>query len=399
MPIVMTYFSCLWVRCALFFLLGATFLLPFDALALEIDEREYKTAIEQECHGCHFDNRMKPVGKLPNGSRKWTDQKCVACHTEIDDIAYNYRNNIKDARYVALPVKDKRLESMEKYPLSYLHAPIWPIFKKQSVRVNRKTLAQFLNAPHGKCTHDECDAPKMMAYTQISEDEVVAISEHLKVIPVESEKEVQGSPTRGRALFEKSCSMCHGSSQLSGYNANAMSLFSADWIYEYANGKEVEGRVMPKMPVSKEQAHDLYAYFQSSREENEKALATSVSQIKKEFASLPKGKIPPNALNFIWNRLWRDTGCVHCHGIEGRAKEKFNMATRTDIEEWLRESDPSILYQRLAIRGKEKEFGMGATPAGMPATGQPLPEQLIKLLGIWIKSGCPNEENDMICKE
>lgn len=389
----------MWVRCVLVSLLGATFLLSFNGYALELDDRTYKTAIEQECHGCHFDNRMKPVGTLPNGSRKWTDQKCVACHTEIDEIAYNYRNKISDPRYVALPVKDKRLESMEKYPLSYLHAPIWPMFEKQTVRVNRKTLAKFLNAPHGTCDGNSCNAPKMMAYTNISEDEVIAINEHLGAIPNESDLEVKGSIKKGEALFKQSCSMCHGNSQLSGYNANAMSLFSADWIHQYANGKAVEGRTMPKLPISRHDAHDLYAYFQHSRSENEKALAKAVSQVSADFEQLPKGSIPPKALTYIWNRLWRDTGCVHCHGIEGRAKEVFNMAGKEHIEQWLSENDPSILYQRLAIREKEKEFGMGATPAGMPATGRPLPKPLIKLLGIWIKSGCPNEKNENICKE
>ncbi|WP_330959958.1 hypothetical protein [Photobacterium sp. 53610] len=395
----MTYCRCMWGRCVLVLLLGATFFMSFGLQAFEFDQRLYKNAIEQECHGCHFENRMKPVGTMPNGSRKWTDQKCVACHTEVDEIARNYRNHIHDPRYVALPVKDERLQSMEKYPLSYLNAPVWPIFEKQTARVNRKTLTKFLNTPHGTCSGGKCAAPKMMAYTGIHENDVISLSKHLDAIPAESEMERQGAKSKGLKLFENNCVMCHGSSQLTGYNAAAMSLFSADWIYLYANGKSVEGRTMPKLSVSRHDAYDLYAYFQDARAKNEKALAEAIQQIDLNFDQLPQGTIPPKALHFIWNRLWRDGGCVHCHGIDGRAKDAFSMANRRDIERWLREKDAKTLYQRLAIREKEQKFGMGANPAGMPATGRPLPNQLIKLLGIWIKSGCPNEEDEMICKD
>ncbi|QUJ68854.1 c-type cytochrome [Photobacterium sp. GJ3] len=315
----------------------------------------------------------------------------------IDDIAQNYRNKVHDPRYVALPVKDERLESMAKYPLPYLNAPMWPVFENQTVRVNRKTLVNFLNAPHGTCSDDACAAPKMMAYTGISEIDVLAISEHFSAIPAETQREQQGSVQRGKTLFDQKCATCHDASQPSGYNATAMSLFSAHWIEQYANGELGARRTMPKLSISRQDAHDLYAYFQDSRASREKELAQAVAKIESQFDQISEGNLSAKARFYIWNRFWRDTGCVHCHGIEGRAKDAFSMANRGDIAHWLNESDASTLYRRLAIKQKEQAFGMGAIPAGMPATGQPLPPQLLSLIGVWIQSGCPDEKNEKIC--
>ncbi|MDO6705303.1 c-type cytochrome [Photobacterium sp. 1_MG-2023] len=372
--------------------------ISFGLSAVELDQRVYHNAIAQECHGCHFENRMKPVGTLANGASQWTDQKCVACHTEIDEVASHYRQGIDDFRYVALPVKDERLKSMADYPLAYLDAPVWPVFQSKSARVNRTTLVNFLNAPHGTCHEGTCIAPGMMAYTGISESDVLAISEHFSAIPAETQREQQGSIRRGKMLFDQKCATCHDSSQPSGYNATAMSLFSAHWIEQYANGPVVAGRSMPRMTVSRRDAHDLYAYFQDVRARSQTKLAQAVSQIELNFERLPQKHLSAKALTYIWHGFWRDTGCVHCHGIEGRAKDAFSMASRREIEHWLKTKDARALYQRLAIREKEEAFGLGAAQAGMPATGRPLPSQLIQLLGIWIKSGCPNETHQQLCQ-
>ena len=214
--------------------------------------------------------------------------------------------------------------------------------------------------------------------------------------------DTKSSIQQGKHIFESTCKSCHMTSQMSGYNAVAMSLFSADWIHQYVNGKVVrpsaspEQRQMPTFHISKKDAASLRAYFQSRRKTQEMKLDKAVALVQKDWEALSSKPIPKVAKQYIWGRFWRDGGCVHCHEIEGRAQTQFDTSHR-GLKRWLQQGNPEELYFRLATRRYEAQFGIGAKKPGMPMTGDPLPAPFVKMVGRWLKSGCVDPNGVLLC--
>lgn len=370
--------------------------------------------VRSECNGCHFNQRNIPPKKFKSGQSNWSDEYCYGCHKDIDDIAYNKRNNIYDYRYVSLPVEDQRLMGMGDNPLPYLNAPLLPHLHPSEMgagraesggiaRVNIVSLSSFLNRPTGKCNgNGACEAPTMVAYTGLSDVEIRKINPALSEIPDETVGEKNGDIKKGRGVFSEKCIFCHSDSVASSYDAVGLSRFSAQWIYRYANGLKIStvsaanARNMPILALTDSEANNLYAFFKQKKKGRVLKLEKDRNLLAEKFNALPNSGVSAEFKKYMWTRFWRDAGCVHCHGLDGRARNKLN-SDRDGLENWLTSATPEDLYFRLATRDLEKKHGVGASLPGMPMTGSPLPQQLIDLIGIWIKEGCINEDNKKKC--
>lgn len=345
----------------------------------------------QECQGCHFSQRSESEGVFASGFGRWSDEQCFGCHQEITQVAANLKKGVADKRYYGLPVSDKRLKALDTHPMSYLDAPTQPFHQNQQTKVSANSLAGYLRRPHGECNTKGCKAPPMMAYPLLKD---LQLAEILPVIEVDSSLQ-----QAGEAVFNTKCSTCHQTSQPSGYNPVALSLFSADWIYSYANGNHrPKDTQMPKIALSKAEASQLTSYFLTQRQRQELALDKAQAVLFSNYQALSDKPLPAPMVNYIWQGFWRDTGCVHCHSIEGRAHEKFDTSI-AGIKGWLSNNSPFALYERLAIRTLEAKHGIGAQTPGMPMTGEPLPEHLINLIGRWLRAGCADTRQQQHCHQ
>lgn len=342
----------------------------------------------QECSGCHFPSRTYVEKKFPTGFGHWENAQCFGCHNELTEVAMIHAQGKKDERFSSLPISDDRINRMEREPLPYLKAAIDPIGKDGELRTTEQNLENFLRRPHGHCSTDGiCSAPLMMAYPSLKKTRVFNINN-----PEDKKNSAIGSH-----LFNSKCSSCHASSDISGYNITAMSLFSADWIYRYANNQSIKkrNRRMPILAITQDDSKNLYAYFQSVRAEKEAAVDALAKQYIAKFQN-KNTTLPISEINYMWQKFWRDGSCVHCHSIGGRATEKFDTSIQ-GIVSWLKNNNPNILVDRLIIRHAEQQIGIGAETPGMPMTGKPLSFTAITLLATWINMGCPDQDFKKFC--
>lgn len=344
-----------------------------------------------ECSGCHFVSRDKAATHFDNGFGRWNDAQCFGCHAEIHQISENYRRGFKDARYFTLPVTDKRLQWMEKYPLPYLQAPELGQDQK-TARLSLSGLKNFLQRPLGSCdVNGLCTAPLMMAYPTISLDEVAKLPFNFGT-SVTSYDERQAR--QGELTFAQGCADCHAHGKVSKYSAAHLSLFSTEQIINYTHQAAAPNQLVAGL--NKEQVSELAAYFSSARTKREQALDAEIANITHDFQTLHAKPLTLKERQYLWQSFWRDGGCVHCHGIEGRAKQRFDTST-SGLEQFLRSGRGEAIYLRLKIKTLEQKHGIGAAIAGMPMTGNALHPAVIDLVGRWIKTGCDNQQGNKLC--
>ncbi|PUA29172.1 MAG: hypothetical protein B0W54_00765 [Cellvibrio sp. 79] len=344
----------------------------------------------QECSECHFSSRTHVEKKFPTGFGRWENAQCFGCHNELTEVATIHQQGKQDERFSSLPISDDRINRMERDPLPYLNAHFDPITTAGHTRTDEKNLTNFLRRPHGYCAASGvCSAPLMMAYPSLKKTHSFDTNnpndrKHSKL---------------GKSLFQNKCSGCHASSDPSRYNPAAMSLFSADWIYRYANNQNItkENRNMPQVAITKDESQYLHAYFQSIRIEKEAEVDTLAKKYIANFQN-KNTTLPVSEINYMWQKFWRDGSCVHCHSIGGRATEKFDTSTQ-GIVTWLKNNDPQQLVNRLLIRHAEQQVGIGAEQPGMPMTGKPLSFTAITVLATWINMGCPDRDLKKFCAQ
>ena len=357
-----------------------------------------------ECQGCHTENRVVVEERFSNGFGKWTDAQCFGCHQEITQIAVKFNAGEKDKRYFSLPVSDETLKLIGHHSLSYLNAPLNPVkHPTKRARFDRVSLASFLKRPFGKCDlSGNCQAPTMMAYPKLSKQSLDHFSQWLAASPNNSgsNREAQPGDGDGEAVFARKCAGCHNDSAVSGYNAVGLSLFSEHWLYQYANQlvtTDTPKRNMPTIEITKAEASQLAAFFDAERLKKERQLDHSLSDIATIFNQDERSPLSKGERFYLWKRLWRDNSCVHCHGIEGRAKRAFDTS-EAGIAHWVTNNDPFDLYARLVTRKKESQFGIGAKRPGMPMTKPPVPKEVTSLISRWIKNGCVDLRDEALCK-
>jgi|OM-RGC.v1.003355080 mono/diheme cytochrome c family protein len=376
-------------------------------LSLSLDSKAEVELIIDECKGCHTSNRLLVEERFSNGFGKWKDPQCFGCHQEITEIAIKFNSGVKDQRYYTLPVSDSKLKVIGHYSLSYLNAPLNPVKNSDKRgRFTRLTLLRFLQRPFGQCNKSgECQAPLMMAYPTISQRNIEHFSDWLSPFYENKDNNLEAdfkddlAPNLGAALFNEKCSGCHSDSDLSGYDSVGLSLFSHQWIFNYANRMThtvTPERKMPAIAISMAEASQLAIFFQNQRLEKEQQLEQSLNEIPNTFLQDDKSALSKSESFYLWKRLWRDNNCVHCHGIEGRANNAFDTS-EVGITRWLTNNDPFDLYARLITREKESQFGIGAKVPGMPMTKSPVPTQVTSLLSRWIKNGCINLNEEALC--
>lgn len=341
-----------------------------------------------ECVSCHFDSRSLVSDHFPTGFGKWDNSQCYGCHEELTEVSLSYLQGKKDKRFSSLPMSDSRIHKLENEPLPYLNAPKNPLVKAKNQRMDSKTLQAYLTRPHGKCMQNgTCEAPKMMAYP-MNEPNI-----SMEILIDDKKASLGGD------VFKDKCQNCHEYSGSTGYDAVGLSLFSQDWILFYSNMEEnkIQGKTMPAVPINEAQSAALYHYFQKSRDEREQKTDRLVHNVINNFQN-QNNMLPANQIEYMWSQFWRDSDCVHCHSIGGRAGKAFD--TNIDgIVSWLSENDPRELVDRTLTRLVEEETGMAAEIPGMPMSGKPLTPFAITLLDTWIKMGCPDTKMKLFCKK
>lgn len=349
----------------------------------------------EECYGCHSAKRMKPIdGLFPNGFGHWRDSQCYGCHREINDIALNVSNNIFDKRLFALPVSKQRLKQLIQYPLSYMHAPKNIIFSINGIpRYDSNRLLRFLRQP---VSLNKIKIPytSMLAYPSLNQKELGKVIKTLnnnQPLPESSFNLIKKNTAQATKIWNQQCKNCHETS-MTPYDKQGLSLFSADWIYNYVNGFiQVPGkkRNMPVLNIDKATAKGLKSSFSYVYETAQHSLTKAIQKIPNKPIKQSQ-KINEKAVNYIWNRFFRDGMCVHCHGIEGRAKQHFDTSSQASISNWLKENSPWKIWRRLETRAYEIKSGIQAPTPGMPMAAPALPKPMRELFATWAHHDCPD---------
>lgn len=328
------------------------------------------------CVGCHSEARSQPPGRFPTGFGRWTDAQCFGCHQEFNEIGELFARGIKDKRYYSLPIRDERLQALARDPLPYGHAPLQIAWDKY----DPDRLLRFLQRPTGHPS-------RMPAFPEMRPEDLA----FLKRSPVSA-----GDARRGETIFQTTCISCHAAQNpISGHSALQLSVYSSAWIHQYASGKvQTKERKMPALNLTADEAADIFSYLGQLRQKTEEQLDQAVAGIRMPPAH---GRTVPRTVSaYVENRFFRDGGCVHCHGIEGRAQAKFDTSA-AGIRSWLQANDPMDLWRRLEIRALEEAAGLGAQEPGMPMTGPALPKPMRDMLLTWIQGGCPLSNDERIC--
>lgn len=410
-----------------------------------------------ECQGCHGANRAEPPSRFSNGFGRWQDQQCFGCHQEIVEVANHRAAGVHDPRYLSLPVADARLQQLSQQPLPYLQAPrqlanhaALTAAESSPARFTDTSLLQFLRRPAGRCAESSsngtadnpapaakvdveqsCSAPLMMAYPQANAALLQALVGTVFTDPVtgvaESDRAdasnlgaLQPRPQFGQVDYQQRCQSCHQQSAFSRvsavtgrvaalhhgraplhdvalrHDAAGLALFTPEWLQMLA------ANVANHPDVDAQQALDLHAYFQQVRATREQQVDAAVAKLYQ--ANWPAQPDPAlskplsvRETQYLWRNFWRDAGCVHCHGIEGRAKQHFDVSA-DGIERYIGQRRIAQLYFRLQTRTIEQQQGIGASMPGMPMTGAALPKPLINLIGRWIQNGCATEQGTLLCE-
>ena len=396
-------------------------------------------SFKTECQGCHTETRLQPRARLANGFGKWQDQQCVGCHYEITDIARNRARGIADARYLSLPVTDAKLALISRSAMPYLNAPQSPwrlanandhdvfvdevgaflrprtaaflpaVFSPELPastgkdnttstvdvpRLDDDGLWHFLRRPHGRCDGSGCQAPTMMAYPQLEKTNIA------KVVPwplnnnvaagdpnmpptgsdVVSEQDQNAMP--GQTLYQQRCQTCHDKDAKARYDAVGLALFDVRWLMQIPHQQQ-------PFSLNKAEATALSNYFKQQRQQRQQQVDMALTTLESSWQQVSSTPLNAAEARYVWRDFWRDAACVHCHGIEGRARQRFN-SDEAPLRQYLRSGQGKQIYYRLKIRQIEQRLGMSAAIPSMPMTGAALPEPFIELMGRWLKTGCPD---------
>lgn len=349
------------------------------------------SSLVSECTGCHFEVRSQPSSRLSNGFGRWKDAHCYGCHQEIDEISRHHQYGIHDPRYFTLPVTDQRLKMMDKYPLPYLNAPL-NLSAPEVKRFSKLGLMQYLKRPLGRCKQGEdCLASTMMAYPTVTLSDINKLGFTFGT----SVKDGQaGTHAQGKIRYQAMCASCHEQSNKSKYSPAYLAMFSIERIASYKHEEQAINQTVTRL--SQIELEQLAAYFQFTRLQKEQALDSEIAEIAKAYKQLPQKPLKEKERQYLWTSFWRDGGCVHCHGIEGRAKQRFDTS-KTGVEKYLSSNRGYSIYLRLNLKALEQKHGIGAPIPGMPMTGNALPPAIIQLIGRWLKSGCENQQGIKLC--
>ncbi len=338
-----------------------------------------------ECRGCHTKNRLLPMdGHHSNGFGKWQDSQCVGCHQEITDIAQAWTSGVKDKRFIALPVSHTSLKRIAKHGMPYLDV-------KKNVNLTRfdhYRLAVFLATPVAINPVEGSTYPKMIAFPGALNTEKTKAAEILSDELID----------QGRKLYTQHCQQCHADKNpVAKRSLLGLYAFSEQWIHQYSNqlaNTTDMNRSMPKISLNDNESKALFHFFGHTFNDQVMEINTQVSRMAE-----PKSKAPLNTqqTNYMWNNFFRDAGCVHCHGIKGRAQDKFDLTNNTSLVAWLTKNNPLDLWRRLEIRQIESELSIGHKDSGMPMTGAPLPRSFRDLVYRWTVNGCKDISGNDMC--
>jgi mono/diheme cytochrome c family protein len=243
----------------------------------------------------------------------------------------------------------------------------------------------------------------MLAYPRLRPEHVGSITKLLGVgdrAPSTAPPALDASErTRVTQLWAACCAACHaGALPVSGRGPASLALYSADWIFAYANGQAqglTEPRQMPIVSVTREDAASLYQLLGELRAEQETALDERVRQLS--LAATPQRAVPETFVTYLWGRFFRDATCVHCHATSPRAARAFR-ADAQGLKEYLERKSGEEFWRRLEIRALEAEAGLGADTPGMPMAGVELPAPLRQLIGAWVRAGCKAPDGQSYCR-
>lgn len=333
--------------------------------------------IRQECFGCHTSERMQNLGKYANGFGQWTDLQCFGCHIEINEIATRINRGKKDRRSYSIPISRPRLIELAKHGLPYMSAPeelSWEHYETYRIRL-------FLARPVTIDGSLGRKAPLMPAFPELH----IETSEINKFEPSDTK--------RGKILFVEKCFSCHH--EKAKRTQLALSIFKWEWLRNYSRGVGVqEGRTMPNIELTEQDAKDVHAYLGSYLHEQIRLVDLAVGNLVP--STIDSTPLPDQTIVYIWQGFFRDGDCVHCHGIEGRARNRFDISEK-GFQVWLQENDPWELWRRLEIREIEATFGVGSEVPGMPMSGAPLPKPLRDVISRWIGQGCVDPKGKKWC--
>lgn len=374
----------------------------------------------EECRGCHGPERDRPVARFANGLGRWKDGQCFGCHAELNDIGVKLASGVRDARYFAAPMAEDKLSRLSRQPLSFTRAPLLLDPGSGSVRrLSRARLERFLRRPSATFAADAIAAPGMMAFPRISPDALAEVwgwveqmrdrdaRPGVEVDALRAEDDRKMSPTEYRAaqkLFDQRCAPCHGGARpTSGRTGVTLSLFSAEWLEWYSSGRgrtEGDGRKMPDVELSSEEARALYRFFGAMRAEAERKVDRATRALDAPRAlrdDRGAAKVEPELVSYIFGRFFTDAGCVHCHLASPRAAQRF-VSTPEGLRRYLETRSGSELWRRLELRAIEAEHGLGTKDPGMPMGRPPLPPPLRAAVGRWVRASCPDPEGRTLCK-
>ncbi|MBZ4397172.1 MULTISPECIES: hypothetical protein [unclassified Myxococcus] len=361
--------------------------------------------VAQECTGCHTSQRTEPQTRFANGLGRWTDSQCYGCHAEINDVARKRQKREPDPRYFAVPVREEKLAHLATTPLSYMNAPELLEEPGHAVpRISARGLAAFLRRPSTLSQKEGSRAPRMMAYPALRPGDVQDIAALLAVrLPAKEAPLARLTPHErpaADALWKARCAACHtGPRPLSGRDGVSLGLYTPEWTYEYCREPSPharQGRQMPEVPLTLDEAKLLHRLFDEQRREKERELDARVTGLAVKQAAAP-GPVPPTMLAYLWGPFFRDATCVHCHATSPRAASAFT-ADAQGLKTYLKKKSGEEFWRRLETRALEAEHGLVAASPGMPMAGVELPPELRALVARWVVDGCKDTEGRSWCR-
>lgn len=358
----------------------------------------------EECLGCHTVRRNEPQSRFATGLGQWKDRQCYGCHAELNEVALQSVNGIRDRRYFAVPVSEDKLMRFAMSPLAYMNAPETMEPREGDVRrISWERLKDFLRRPASLSPVQGSRAPRMMAYPSLSSKDLKAAATVLDVKqPAQKEppaRMTEADRRQADALWKSRCVPCHGGARpLSGRSGVALGLYTSQWLHAYAGGSVSsprKERAMPIVPLSSQEAELLYQLFGEMRSVAERELDERVSRIRIEHAAAPVA-VPRALVGYLWGPFFREATCIHCHATNSRAAGAF-IATAEGLKAYLKRKSGTEFWRRLEIRALEADQGLVAAQPGMPMAGVELPKELRAFIARWVMDGCRDLEGKSWC--
>ncbi len=366
-------------------------------------------SLVEQCSGCHAPGRTQ-APELARGVKKWADSQCFGCHAELNEIRTTLREKTSSSHFQeaksrlrTLPFNEERILGMRE--LSYLQAPLFRsgAHKRSATqRLSKAGLLSFLRRPVSKQPHSLSQMP---SFPKLKKNDLLALRE---LVPF-SEAEVPAVPLEpGREVWESQCSSCHGVEDSNAPQLAYLSLFTAEWIYGYANASVVKAeRTMPRVSVSLQEAQGIWHLAFQERRRLEEVLEQKIAESenrRKKAVSSRKTRLAPGMAAQVdtWlkgGELFMKWGCVHCHTGNEAPAEKF-LATPSGFLSYVSTSDQANeLFERLRARHLELELGIVSERPSMPLTQKPVPLPVVSLLEAWVENDCPSSNGKKQCME